>query len=100
MPITPAALCCFALVAIAPAAIALGAAKGAEPGRPALVLFAPWTDAAATAEAAGAMVIARGGWRGAALVWAPGDLAARMKAAGALAVLSADLAPVFCGARG
>ncbi len=45
-----------AVVALGPAATALGGA-GAQPGRPSLVIAAPWVDAEAAVEAAGGRVI-------------------------------------------
>jgi hypothetical protein len=99
MPFTPASGFLLALVIVAPPLLAGAALPPPAPGAPAVVVTAPWRSAQDAVTRAGGVMLRDGRTGGIALSYSPDPgYADALRAAGAWAVLSADLADALCGA--
>lgn len=98
MPFSPAVGALLAIMATAPAMLAIAKAPPPEPGAAVVVIVPPWRSAAAVVEEAGGVLLLESYLPNIASSYAPdGDHAAALRARGAWAVLNGDFTAIFCG---
>lgn len=97
---SPIAFLSLGLLAVTPLATAVATAPAPRAGEAMLVVAPPWRDAGTLAASAGGLVLQQGRIPAVALSYAPDpNHADALRRAGALAVLSADLAAILCETR-